>query len=74
MTAAVFQSMISEKGSSQPLLSITGTHAAWETHREESLDMILHKHNHSYDYTNLPRRWHHLLVLMNWWTGVSVAL
>lgn len=28
MTAAVFQSMISEKGSSQPLLSITGTHAA----------------------------------------------
>ncbi len=33
MTAAVFQSMISEKGSSQPLLSITGTHAAWDTHR-----------------------------------------
>ena len=32
MTAAVFQSMISEKGSSQPLLSITGTHAAWNTH------------------------------------------
>lgn len=32
MTAAVFQSMISEKGSSQPLLSITGTHAAWDTH------------------------------------------
>lgn len=28
ITAAVFQSMISEKGSSQPLLSITGTQAA----------------------------------------------
>lgn len=34
MTAAVFQSMISEKGSSQPLLSITGTHAAWGGERE----------------------------------------
>lgn len=31
ITAAVFQSMISEKGSSQPLLSITGTQAAWKT-------------------------------------------
>lgn len=31
ITAAVFQSMISEKGSSQPLLSITGTQAACKT-------------------------------------------
>lgn len=28
MTAAVFQAMTSEKGSSQPLLSMTGTQAA----------------------------------------------
>lgn len=38
ITAAVFQSMISEKGSSQPLLSITGTQAACK--------MKIHMHAH----------------------------
>ena len=65
MTAAVFQSMISEKGSSQPLLSITGTHAAWNTHThthtEWSLDVILHKHNHK-----RTAKWQirHILILI----------
>lgn len=43
ITAAVFQSMISEKGSSQPLLSITGTQAAWKTnhtHKHRQLTSI----------------------------------
>lgn len=33
MTAALLQSMISEKGSSQPLLSMTGIQAAWGKRR-----------------------------------------
>lgn len=45
MTAAVFQSMISEKGSSQPLLSITGTQAAWEGRARAHTQA--HKHTHT---------------------------
>lgn len=65
MTAAWFQLITSENGNSHPLLSITGTQAAWaeEGFREEDSDSMDHSNQEKKNQDKL-NYWHCLCYMV----------